>query len=80
MRLTNLESEMKSVRIRLDNLEGLYQHLDKKLEILDHEYVSMTAALKRLEERFENLEADKLEARVRTLEQKVAALEKNTVN
>ena len=37
MRLQDLESEMTAVRVRLDNLDGLYQHLDKKLEILDHE-------------------------------------------
>jgi chaperonin cofactor prefoldin len=64
----------------MDNLEGLYQHLDKKLEILDHEYVSMSAALKRLEERFDRLEADHLRDRVRTLEERVTALEKSIVN
>ena len=79
-RLDNLEAEMKAVRIRMDNLEGLYQHLDKKLEILDHEYVSMSAALKRLEERFDRIEADQLRDRVRTLEERVTALEKSIVN
>jgi len=71
---------MRAVRGRLDNLEGLYQHLDKKLEILDHEYVSMSAALKRLEDRFDKLEADQLKERIRVLEEKVSALEKGIVN
>ena len=66
---------MRAVRGRLDNLEGLYQHVDKKLEILDHEYVSMSAALKRLEDRFDKLEADQLKERIRVLEEKVSALE-----
>ena len=71
---------MRAVRGRLDNLEGLYQHLDKKLEILDHEYVSMSAALKRLEDRFDKLEADQLKERIRVLEEKVSVLEKSIVN
>jgi len=71
---------MRAVRGRLDNLEGLYQHVDKKLEILDHEYVSMSAALKRLEDRFDKLEADQLKERIRVLEEKVSALEKGIVN
>ena len=79
-RLTALESRMKALETRMDNLEGLYQHLDKRWEILYHEYVSMSAALKRLEERFDKLEADQLRDRVRILEEKVTALEKNTVH
>jgi len=71
---------MRAVRGRLDNLEGLYQHLDKKLEILDHEYVSMSAAVKRLEDRFDKLEADQLKERIRVLEEKVSVLEKSIVN
>jgi hypothetical protein len=62
------------------NLEGLYEHHDKKLEILDHEYVALTAAVKRLEVHFDKIEADGLRDRVRLLEEKVAALERNRLN
>ena len=79
-RLSNLDSEMKSVGTRLDNLEGLYHHLDKKLEVLDREYITMSANLKRLEERFDKFEADQLRDRIRILEEKVSALEKNIVH
>ena len=79
-RLTAIEARLKALGSRVDNLEGLYQHLDKKLEILDHEYVSITAALKRLEERFDKLEADQLRDRVRILEQKVSVLEKSSIH
>jgi chromosome segregation ATPase len=79
-RLSNLETEMKGVRVRLDSLEDLYHHLDKKLEVLDNEYVAMSANLKRLEERFDKFEADQLRDRIRVLEEKVSALEKSIVH
>jgi chromosome segregation ATPase len=79
-RLAALDSRMRALEARISNLEGLYLRHDTRLEILDHEYVAITAALKRLEERFDKLEADKLRDRVRVLEEKVAALEKNTLN
>jgi chromosome segregation ATPase len=79
-RLSNLDTEMKSVRTRLDSLEELYHHLDKKLEVLDHEYIAMSANLKRLEERFDKFEADQLRDRIRILEEKVSALEKSVVH
>lgn len=79
-RLAALENRMERLEGRIRNLEGLYLHHDKRLEILDHEYVSITAALKRLEERFDKLEADNLQHRVRVLEGKVAELEKNSLN
>ena len=79
-RLSNLETEMKSVRMRLDSQEGLYHNFDKKLEVLDHEYVAMSANLKRLGERFDKFEADQLRDRIRILEEKVSALEKSIVH
>ena len=79
-RLTAIEARLDALEARMDNLEGLYQHLEKNLEILDHEYVSITAALKRLEERFDKLEADQLRDRVRILEQKVSVLEKSSIH
>ena len=79
-RLAALESRMEKLEARMSNLEGLYLYHDKRLEILDHEYVAITAALKRLDERFDRLEADNLRDRLRVLEQKVAALEKETLN
>ena len=37
-------------------------------------------ALRRLEEKFDKFEADQLRERIRNLEERVSALEKNTVN
>jgi chromosome segregation ATPase len=79
-RLDAIETRLKALEVRMANLEGLYEHHDKKLEILDHEYVALTAGVKRLEQRFDKLEADALRDRVRVLEEKVAALERNTLN
>jgi len=78
--MAGLEANVKAVGLRLSNLEGLYERLDRKREILGQEYVSISAAVKCLEEKFDRLEADRLAERVKILEEKVSALEKNTVN
>jgi chromosome segregation ATPase len=80
MRLDSIEARLNAVETRMANLEGLYEHHNKKLEILDHEYVPLTAAVKRLEVHFDKIEADGLRDRVRLLEEKVAALERNRLN
>ena len=80
MRLASIEARLNAVETRMANLEGLYEHHDKKLEILDHEYVALTAAVKRLEVHFDKIEAEGLRDRVRLLEEKVAALERNRLN
>jgi chromosome segregation ATPase len=80
LRLASLEERMGRVEFRLDNLTGAVERLDKKFEILEHEYLAIKAALKRLEERFDQLEADRLRTRIEVLEQKVAALEKSVLN
>ena len=36
MRLDSIEARLNAVEPRMANLEGLYEHHDKKLEILDH--------------------------------------------
>jgi predicted nuclease with TOPRIM domain len=79
-RLDDIEARLSRLEFRMANLEGLYEHHDKKLEILDHEYISIRAALKRLEESFDKLEVDALRDRVRVLEEKVGTLEKSSLN
>jgi len=79
-RLTALEAEVVLLRSRVDNLFGLYENLDKRIERIEHEYLAITVALKRLERHYERLEADRLTERVQLLEQKVAALEKGPLN
>jgi len=79
-RLTAIEAEIVLLRSRVDNLVGLYEKLDKRIENLEHEYLAITVALKRLEQRFDRLEAERLSERVQLLEQKVAALEKGPLN
>jgi chromosome segregation ATPase len=79
-RLTALEADVAAIKVRLDNLEGLYQHLTKKVDILYDEYYAMRAALERLEKRMDRHDAERLAERVQLLEQKVAALEKGAPN
>ena len=79
-RLSTLETEVTLLRSRVDNLIGLYEKLDKRIERLEHEYLAITVALKRLEQHYDRLEADRLTERVQILEQKVAALEKGKPN
>jgi len=79
-RLSTIEADVASLKSRVDNLFGLYEKLDKRIERLEHEYLAITVALKRLEQHYERHEADRLAERVQILEQKVAALEKGNVN
>jgi chromosome segregation ATPase len=79
-RLTALEADVAAIKVRLDNLEGLYQHLTKKVDVLYDEYYAMRAALERLEKRMDRHDAERLAERVQLLEQKVAALEKGAPN
>jgi archaellum component FlaC len=79
-RLTALAADVAAIKVRLDTLEGLYEHLTKKVDILYDEYYAMRAALERLEKRMDRHEAERLAERVQLLEQKVAALEKGAPN
>jgi chromosome segregation ATPase len=79
-RLTALATDVAAIKVRLDNLEGRYQHLSKKVDILYDEYYAMRAALERLEKRMDRTDAERLAERVQLLEQKVAALEKGAPN
>jgi predicted nuclease with TOPRIM domain len=79
-RLRALEAENIAIRARLDNLIGLCEKLDKRIEILEHEYHAITVGLKRLEDRFERCEAERMAERIQLLEQTVAALEKRPPN
>ena len=51
--------------------------MDKRFERLEDEYHAITAALKRREGRFDQLEADRLAERIATLERKVDQLERS---
>ncbi len=79
-RLSSLETITSGLGVRLDALHGLTEKLDKRVERLDHEYVAITAALKRLEKHFDAFEAERLAQRVGILEQKIAEIEKTGRN
>jgi predicted nuclease with TOPRIM domain len=79
-RLTALEADVAAIKVRLDNLGGLYEHLTKKVDVLYDEYYAMRAALERLEKRMDRQDAERLADRVQLLDQKVAALEKGALN
>lgn len=80
MRLSSLETITAGLGVRLHTLHGLTEKLDKRVERLDHEYVAITAALKRLEKGFDAFEAERLAQRVGVLEQKIAEIEKTGRN
>jgi hypothetical protein len=60
---------------RVDAIHGLVENLEVRMEGPEQEYIMITAALKRLEQRFDQIEADKLKDRIAALETRVAALE-----
>jgi len=77
---SDLEQRVASIDVRLEvrtrSVEGLLQ----KFDFLNDEYHSISAQLKRLEVRFDRMEADRLESRVFVLENKVSQLENSSRN
>jgi chromosome segregation ATPase len=67
--------ELKDLRGRVDTLHGLMENLLVRTERLEQEYTMITAGLKRLETRFDDLEAARLRQRIDALEKRVTALE-----
>jgi hypothetical protein len=67
--------ELKDLRARVDTLHGLMENLLVRTERLEQEYTMITAGLKRLETRFDDLEAARLRQRIEALEKRVTALE-----
>ena len=64
-----------SMQARLEALHGLVEELERRTGRIEQEYVMITEALRRLETRFDNLEADRLKERIAALEARVHALE-----
>jgi len=82
IRIVSIESKLEEhtailrpLRERLESLHGLCEKLDMRVGRLEQEYVMITAALRRLETRFDPLEADRLRERIIALESRVSALE-----
>jgi chromosome segregation ATPase len=68
-------SMLRSMRLRLDSLHGLVEELERRSGRIEQEYVMITEALRRLEERFDRIEAERLRERIAALEARVQALE-----
>jgi chromosome segregation ATPase len=64
-----------SLDTRLNALHGLVEELERRTGRIEQEYVMITEALRRLEGRFDKLEADRLRERIAALEARVQALE-----
>jgi chromosome segregation ATPase len=68
-----------SLRIRVESLHGLVEKLEVRTGRVEQEYIMITSGLRRLEDRFDALEAARLAERIRALESRVAALESSEV-
>ena len=73
--LTEHDAILRRLEERIDVLHGLMENLLVRVEHLEQEYVMITAALKRLEARFDKLDAAHLNERIESLEKRVTALE-----
>ena len=61
--------------LRAHSLHGLVEELERRTGRIEQEYIMITEALRRLEGRFDKLEADRLRERIASLEARVQALE-----
>ena len=66
---------LRSLQERTEALSGLVDKLQVSFERLDQEYTMITAALRRLEQRFDRLEAERLSERITALENRMSVLE-----
>jgi len=66
---------LQSARLRLDSLHGLVEELERRTGRIEQEYVMITEALRRLEKRFDQIEALRLNERIAALEARLLALE-----
>ena len=73
--LQQQQQQIQDLQERIEVLHGLMENLLVRVERLEQEYTMITAALKRLEIRFDSLEALRLKERVEALEKRVTALE-----
>jgi chromosome segregation ATPase len=74
-RLDEHSAILNPLRERIESLHGLTEKLLGRVDGLDQEYGMITAALRRLETRFDQLEADRIRERISALESRVSALE-----
>jgi len=82
LRLISVETTVKensvtlqTMQLRLDSLHGLAEKLERRTGRIEQEYVMITEALRRLEQRFDRIEANRLQERIASLEARVQALE-----
>jgi TolA-binding protein len=82
LRLISVETTLKEhsamlqmMQVRLESLHGLVEELERRTGRIEQEYVMITEALRRLEQRFDKIEADRLKERIAALEARVQALE-----
>ena len=81
-RLISIESKIEEhsailspLRERVESLHGLAEKLVLRVDRFEQEYTMITAALRRLETHFDQLEAARLRERIASLEARVSALE-----
>ncbi len=74
-RLVDHSTILMPLRDRVEALFGLTENLDARTGRLRQEYTKITAALRRLEEKFDSSEAEQLRKRIDALENRVSALE-----
>ena len=68
-------SMLQTMQLRLDSLHGLAEKLERRTGRIAQEYVMITEALRRLEQSFDRIEAERLKERIAALEARVQALE-----
>jgi chromosome segregation ATPase len=56
---------LQSLVVRMDSLHGLVEELERRTGRIEQEYVMITEALRRLEKRFDQIEAQRLNERNR---------------
>jgi len=66
---------LRTMQVRLESLHGLVEELERRTGRIEQEYVMISEALRRLEQRFDKIEADRLKDRIAALEIRVQALE-----
>ena len=68
---------LKPLQERVELLYGAVDNFEVRTDRFEQEYLMITAALRRLEDRFDPREAEKLRTRIASLETRVRALESN---
>ena len=84
-RLISIESVQKeqsaklaSLEVRVEGLHGMVENLGGHFARLEQEYVMIVGGLRRLESKFDDLDARRLDERITSLEARLSALESAT--